>query len=524
MRLRLPLHDAQREVLFSGTRFKSLVCGRRFGKSTLAIWSVLLKTLEFPRRPSLVSPEVTLVTMPTMTQAIGVLWRPLVALAESEDFARYGAKVDRVRYTISFPGKPVIQVAGANDRQGDRLRGKRLWYLLADEYQDFLPGIWETVLRPALSDTPGSSALFTGTPKGKLNHFYALATTDHPDFGYFQYPTAANPCIPWSELANAKATLPPRLYRQEYLATWEDYPGQIYYELSEDNVCQGYPEPEYTVAGYDFGDVNPAITVLGVNRGHWYFLEGWQPTEGVPVPQVQQDTQLLRLLDRWNPRAVLCDPSRPSTILGLRRLRVPLVPAVAGYNRIEEGITQVHSLIYQRRLMFPEGSGSRAQGRVDGAHAYQLFRSYHRRTMGELVYPEVAPGQDDHCLTADSMVITDQGEVPICEVVAGSLVWTRQGWKKVLWSGQTGVRSVATYRFSDGRTLTATPDHLVAVGDQWTPIDTLCYDGYVVSKVDAGFQPVFNLHVQGCHEFYANGVLVHNCLDSTRYSYASPGG
>lgn len=25
-------------------------------------------------------------------------------------------------------------------------------------------------------------------------------------------------------------------------------------------------------------------------------------------------------------------------------------------------------------------------------------------------------------------------------------------------------------------------------------------------------QPVFNLHVEGCHEFFANGILVHNCL------------
>lgn len=29
-------------------------------------------------------------------------------------------------------------------------------------------------------------------------------------------------------------------------------------------------------------------------------------------------------------------------------------------------------------------------------------------------------------------------------------------------------------------------------------------------------QPVYNLTVDGCHEYFANGILVHNC-DSLRY-------
>jgi intein/homing endonuclease len=35
------------------------------------------------------------------------------------------------------------------------------------------------------------------------------------------------------------------------------------------------------------------------------------------------------------------------------------------------------------------------------------------------------------------------------------------------------------------------------------------------------FEAVYNLHVTDQHEFYANGVLVHNCMDAARYALMS---
>jgi len=32
-----------------------------------------------------------------------------------------------------------------------------------------------------------------------------------------------------------------------------------------------------------------------------------------------------------------------------------------------------------------------------------------------------------------------------------------------------------------------------------------------------GERPVYNLEIEEAHEFFANGVLVHNCIDSLRY-------
>ncbi len=36
----------------------------------------------------------------------------------------------------------------------------------------------------------------------------------------------------------------------------------------------------------------------------------------------------------------------------------------------------------------------------------------------------------------------------------------------------------------------------------------------------AGAEPVYNLTVAGAHEYYANGILVHNC-DALRYVVSS---
>jgi hypothetical protein len=33
----------------------------------------------------------------------------------------------------------------------------------------------------------------------------------------------------------------------------------------------------------------------------------------------------------------------------------------------------------------------------------------------------------------------------------------------------------------------------------------------------SGRHPVYDLTVDGCHEFFANGILVHNSMDQMRY-------
>lgn len=412
----LDLHDGQLEIFEATQKVVTAVMGRRFGKTRLGLTKIPIMALSFPGEVDPISPEVVLVAMPTLQQAIPIIWEPLKALAEGP-FSPWVLKIDNQRHQITFKhGKPQIRVVGANDQNGDRLRGNRIWFFWGDEFQDFKPEVLDTVIMPAMADTPGSTALLTGTPKGKLNHLYEVfnrGTLDPETYASFNMPTYTNPFVPNEEIEKLRITLPPRLFRQEMEASFEEFPGKVHYELGSGNLAPGYPTVfDLTILGVDFGDVHPSFSVLGRADGSWYWLEGWEPTEGVPVPQPTQDANIVRLAQKYNVQGCYCDPSRPSGILGIRALGkeygLPgLSRAIAGFNRIEEGISQVHSLIYQCLLMFRQETSEDEKtrrvtpGYVSPYDAYQLHNAYHRATdRNGNVTEAIEDGQRDH--TVDS--------------------------------------------------------------------------------------------------------------------------
>jgi hypothetical protein len=145
------------------------------------------------------------------------------------------------------------------------------------------------------------------------------------------------------------------------------------------------------------------------------------------------------------------------------------------------------------------------------------------------------------CFVADTPVTTRRGRVAIAHVRVGDEVLTRDGWKTVLASGVTR-RRAKTIRvtFSDGRVLVGTPDHRIWTETRgWVRLcelhyeDTFCEStaastvapqpcatepAFVVSICQSEHADVYDLTVEGAHEFFANGVLVHNCT-SLYYGY-----
>ncbi len=144
----------------------------------------------------------------------------------------------------------------------------------------------------------------------------------------------------------------------------------------------------------------------------------------------------------------------------------------------------------------------------------------------------------DACLVAGTMISTTgplSDGVRIEDIKEGDLVWTRQGPKRVLraWLSSPSSRCLELRTSRDHR-ITATPEHQFWVrGKGWTPLRDLVFEPehedvlltndldltLVTSVVEAGSFPVYDLEVEGAHEFFANGVLVHNC----RYSIMGVG-
>lgn len=396
--MKLKLHSNQLRVFNDAARFKLVVSGRRWGKSRLLLTTALIKALGFNQEIDPASPPVCLIVMPTRTMCKQIHWQPLLNLLENQPFVE---SINRTDSRIKLKGdKPDILLRGADDH-GDSLRGLKLYWCGADEFQDFSMIAWEEVLTPALADTPGSSAMLISTPKGRshpLYRFHLKAKSDK-DWSYYHFITEDNPFVPRTFLRQAKLTLPPRVYRQEFEASFEDFEGQILSEFSDQHILDNLPsEFISTYLGVDWGDLHPALTVVGLTRDKkYYVLDEWtNPNPSVPVVFDQLLEKAAYFCDRYNIHRGFADPSRPASILEFQRYgknkKIPgLARTIAGFNKVKEGNQTVNNLFFQNRLFI----NSKLESFADE------LRSYHRKTKDGEIIDEVAPGQEDH--RTDSM-------------------------------------------------------------------------------------------------------------------------
>jgi hypothetical protein len=219
----IALRPPQWTVYSHPARFKSLVAGRRFGKSYLAI-PTLVRWAHGLWRDG--SDRQAWYVAPTYKQARRDLWSPLKRLAR-----RLIRKANESTMTVDLIGGGRISLHGAENY--DSLRGGGLNGLVLDEFADIDPRAWFETIRPMLSDRMGQ-ALFIGTPKG-FNHFYDLhnAAATAEGWAAFQYTTLQGGNVPASEIESARKDLDEKTFRQEYEASFESlFEGRAYYAFS----------------------------------------------------------------------------------------------------------------------------------------------------------------------------------------------------------------------------------------------------------------------------------------------------
>ena len=157
--LTLSLRRRHAEVFLCVKRFVVLVAGRRWGKTVMAVWCLIVNA--FSRKGS-----ICYYIAPTYGQAKRIAWSLLKKLVPP--WAR--RRTSEQELLIELRNGSIIQLHGAD--RPDRLRGVGLDYVVLDEYADMRTETWSAVIRPALSNRRGR-ALFIGTPRGR-NHFYDL--------------------------------------------------------------------------------------------------------------------------------------------------------------------------------------------------------------------------------------------------------------------------------------------------------------------------------------------------------------
>ena len=214
--IKVALHDAQMEIFKSPARFKVVSAGRRFGKSRLAAWVLLIKALQSK------SKDVFYVG-PTFQQSKDIMWSMLKELGQDVIKAAHENTA-----VLTLVNDRKIYLKGSD--RPDTLRGVGLEYVVLDEYASMKPEVWEMILRPTLADVKGG-AMFIGTPAGK-NHFYKLyiEAQEEDDWQAFQFTSTDNPLLDPKEIAAAKSTMSTQAFRQEFEATFESFTGGIFKE------------------------------------------------------------------------------------------------------------------------------------------------------------------------------------------------------------------------------------------------------------------------------------------------------
>lgn len=148
--------------------------------------------------------------------------------------------------------------------------------------------------------------------------------------------------------------------------------------------------------------------------------------------------------------------------------------------------------------------------------------------------PENIYGWSVACFEENTLITTDKGEKAIKDIKEGDLVLTTKGFKRVKHLWDNGVRDCIEVEV-DGRKILCTPDHRfidsfdneieaqnLRKEDRLVKLDeTLTEEkGFVITKVAhltaktssvAGQYKVYDLEVEDVHEYFANGVRVHNC-------------
>lgn len=201
------LHINQQKVVDGHKRFSVLSCGRRFGKSALAV-NLLAETSLSGMPAGYFTPTYKLLDG-TYNECLHAL-EPIIARKNDHQFIELitGGRIDFWSLENEMAG-----------------RSRRYKRVIIDEAA-FVKSLWlrwTEAIRPTLTDFKGDGFIMS-TPKGK-NDFHRMwqkGRSNDPGWVSWQMSTYDNPYIDPNELDDAKADLPELTFSQEYMAEFNE--------------------------------------------------------------------------------------------------------------------------------------------------------------------------------------------------------------------------------------------------------------------------------------------------------------
>lgn len=244
-------HLNQIKIHESKARYRVAVCGRRFGKSALAINECIARCFQL-------SNQICWIILPLQKQAKEIYWI-------DPDITRYFIpyvtagliKIDNSELSLKvLETNSWIRLKGSDNYEG--LRGSGIDFIVWDEADDMKEQAYETI-KPSLADSPNHRVLYIGTPKGtKFLHKlalrgdhnniipdYGLERKTDPDYQTWHYTSYDN--LAWAEGTEARKQFVSYIdkerkqaeergdltfFNQEYLASFDQSTGMAFKEFS----------------------------------------------------------------------------------------------------------------------------------------------------------------------------------------------------------------------------------------------------------------------------------------------------
>lgn len=223
-------HSKQLEWMASKARFNIVPAGRRSGKTERAkrklVRIALSGSSPFP------DPRY-FAAAPTRQQAKDIWWVALKQLSPREFVTDISESELRIKYITGGS----ITVVGMDKPQ--RIEGQPWDGGVLDEYGNMKSGAWPENIRPALSDRFGWCDLI-GVPEGR-NHYYDLYDkTIRHEVGFENWAVfhwKSIDILDAQEIRDAKATMDPLTFEQEYEGSFLNFQGRVYYCFERSDNC-----------------------------------------------------------------------------------------------------------------------------------------------------------------------------------------------------------------------------------------------------------------------------------------------
>lgn len=339
-------HVIQHAAWVSRARFKVLTAGRRSGKTELAKRAAAYFAIFTQRIGARI-----ICCNPTRPQAKAIFWEDMKKLIP----ACLIEKISETELTITLSHNGArIEVHGMDSPE--RIEGSPIDFIVIDEVANIKPHAWDAHVRPGLSTLgrPGFAWL-VGVPEGR-NHLWKLwkKAIDPNNRAWEGFTWKSSDILPKWEVAEARSTMDPQLFAQEFEGAFNTATGLVYYtfERSQHAVRKLKIDPDLPlILGLDFNVAPGTATIM---QEQAFSIEGFKPTctaicDEVWIPKDSNTERVSRaIIDKYgdHPSKVIVygDPAGGARKTSARATDWDIVEEIVGGHFRDRGIS------YEKRV------------------------------------------------------------------------------------------------------------------------------------------------------------------------------